>query len=114
MRLKHPERSIRAQVPIKAIAIVAILVLGLVGSLFHHHESASESAACSYCHAGVQTPVMDLAGALVAPSFAVVGFVTLARLSRLPRIVQFSTLIPRAPPTTMHPATFWEACVGLA
>jgi hypothetical protein len=94
-------------------AIVAILVLGLLGGLFHHHESASDSAACSYCHAGVQTPEIDLAGALVAPSFAAVGSVAPVQPFGFPRIVQVSTLIPRAPPRTTHPVMFCEGCVGL-
>jgi hypothetical protein len=71
MRFEHPERSIRGRVPTKALAIVAILVLGLLGGLLHHHESASDSVACPYCHAGVQTPVIHLV--LVALCFAAVG-----------------------------------------
>jgi hypothetical protein len=106
MRLKHSERSTWGQFPTMEFAIVAILVLGLLGGLFHHHESASDSAACSYCHAGVQTPEIDLAAALVAASFAVVGFVTLSQPSCLPRSVRFSTLIPRAPPSQLIPSFF--------
>jgi hypothetical protein len=113
MRHKHSERSIRGQFPLTGLAIVAILVLVLLGGLFHHHESASDSAACSYCHAGVQTPVVDLAGALVTPSFAAVGSVAPAQPSDFPRISHFSTLVPRAPPVPNHPLMFWEGCVGL-
>jgi hypothetical protein len=113
MRLNHPERSIKGRLPIKALVIFAILVLALLGGLFHHHESASDSSACSYCHVGVQTPVIDLADALVAPFFAAVGSVAPTLVSDLPRTVHFSTLIPRAPPITIHPAMLWEGCVGL-
>lgn len=112
MKVKHPARSIRERLPSKALAIVAVLVFALFGCLFHHHESAPESAACSYCQAGVQTPVIDLAGALVATTSAVLGFVTPARPSRLPRVVRFLTLVPRAPPATTHPVAFWEGCAG--
>ena len=86
--------------PTIAVAIVIILILGLLGGLFHHHESESDQIACSYCHAGLQTPVFDLAGALVVTTFAPVGFVTPRRASRIPRLVQSSTLVPRAPPAT--------------
>jgi hypothetical protein len=113
MRPKHSERSVRGQFPIAGLAIVAILVLGLLGGLFHHHESASDSAACSYCHAGVQTPLVGLANALVTPCFAAVGSVAPAQPSGFPRIVHFSTLVPRAPPVPNHPVMFWEGCVGL-
>jgi hypothetical protein len=113
MRLSHLERSIRGQFPTKGIAIVAILVLGLLGGLFHHHESESDSAACSYCHSGVQTPVAHLAAALVAPFITAVESVTRTWTAHLPQIVHFSTLIPRAPPVTTDPAVYREGCAGL-
>jgi hypothetical protein len=40
MNLKHPERSIRGRFPIRGLAIVAILLFGLLGGLFHHHVFA--------------------------------------------------------------------------
>src|SRR5258706_589143 len=100
--------------PIKALAIVAILLLGLLGGLFHHHESASESAACSYCHAGVQTLPIDLSGALITPLFAVVGVVTPARASDPPRIVPSATLVPRAPPSQPIPPSFGKVVMDLS
>jgi hypothetical protein len=113
MRLKNPARSSRNQVPVKALAIVAVLLLGLLGGLLHHHESAKESDACSYCHAGFQTPVIDLARALIATTFAAFGFVVPAWPAYLPQ-VHFSTIPPRSPPATTHPELFWECCAGLA
>ncbi len=107
------ERSIPGEFAINAVFIVAILVLGLLGGLFHHHRSGVDYDACSYCHAGAQTALLDLAGALVATTFAVVECLTPTRPSHLPRAVHFSTLIPRAPPATTHPVMFWEGCVGL-
>jgi hypothetical protein len=109
----HPERSIREKFATNAVLIVAILVLGLLGGLFHHHASGVDYDACSYCHAGVQTAALDLAGALVATTFAVIESVTPTRPSHLPRVVHVSKLVPRAPPVTTHPVMFWEGCVGL-
>jgi hypothetical protein len=114
MRLTQSKPSIRLQLSIKGLAIVAILILALVGGLFHHHKPASHSVACSYCHAGVQTPVIDLAVALVVPLFAVVGIATPARPSHVPRIDRASTLIPRAPPGAAFPDMFQVGGVGLA
>jgi hypothetical protein len=113
-RLMHPERNIREQFPFKALALVAILVLALLGGLLHQHKSASDADACSYCHAGIETPVLDLGAALVATNSAVVGFTTPARPSRPRPVVPFSTLVPRAPPATTYPVIFWEGCAGLA
>ena len=113
MTFEHRGQAFRDRFPIMRLAIVFILVLVLLGGLFHHHESQSDSAACSYCHAGVQTPVIDLAGALAVPFLANVGSVIPTRPSCLPRVVQFSTLVPRAPPVTTHPVVFWEGCDGL-
>jgi hypothetical protein len=115
MRLNHPER--RIGVPLsswKAIALIAVLILALLGGLFHRHASASESAACPICHAGGQTPVADLAGALAAPFLTTVGFVSPARSELVAHIFKFSKLIPRAPPIATHPVMFREGCAGLA
>ena len=103
LRLTYPERSIGEQFRIKALAIVVILVLGLLGGLIHHHESAGDFDACSYCHAGFQRPVIDLSVALAATTFAVVGLVAPSRPACLPRVVHYSTLVPRAPPDTTVP-----------
>jgi hypothetical protein len=66
-------QNFRGRFPVMRLAIVAILVLVLFGGLFHHHKYESDSTACSYCHAGVQTPVIDLGGASAAPFIAAVG-----------------------------------------
>jgi hypothetical protein len=102
MRLNH------RQIAIQGSAIIALVVLALVGGLFHHHESASDSDACSNCHAGVQTPVIDLTAALITPFLAVIGSVTSTQVSFFPRVAYVSTLIPRAPPNTTHAVVFWE------
>jgi len=113
MSLSFPNLSIAEGVPARALVIVAILVLGLLGGLFRHHESASDSAACAFCHAGVQTPVPDLAGTLFATGAAVVGFIPPVLPSRLPGVAHFSTLIPRGPPVATHPVMFREGCMGV-
>jgi len=87
-----------------ACAIVTILVIGLLGGLLHHHESQSDESACCYCHAGLHTPVFNLAGSLAITTFVPAGFVTRTRPPRVPRVVRFSTLAPRAPPVATHPA----------
>ena len=107
-------RNVRHRFSGKALAIVGILVLGLLGGLLHHHDSESDSDACSYCHAGVQTPVIDLAVTLVATTFAVVGFVGPRRPVCLPQVVRRPPFVPRAPPSTTHPAASWEGWVGIA
>jgi len=89
--------------PTIALVIVAVLVLGLLGGLLHHHESESEAAACCYCHCGLQTPIFDLAIALVATSFAPVGFVTPSPPIRVPSVIHFFLVVPRAPPATAIP-----------
>jgi len=96
----------------KAAAIVAILLLGLLVGLLHHHRSSADSDACSYCHAGVQTPGANLASALVATSFAVVGLAAPIQTAHPFEIGYFSTLIPRAPPVTTQPVMFREGCPG--
>ena len=103
MKFNYPERGIRPQFLTIVLAIVAILVLGLIGGLLHHHESESESATCFYCHTGLQTPVFDLASALVVTTLAPVGVVTPARFSRIPCVIHFSRVVPRAPPVTTLP-----------
>jgi hypothetical protein len=103
MRFRDSERSIRERFPAIAFAIVTVLVLGLLGGLLHHHESESDEISCCYCHVGLQTPVSDLASALVVATFAPVGFVTPGWPSRIPRVIHFSTLVPRAPPVTTLP-----------
>jgi hypothetical protein len=89
------------------------LVIALLGGLFHHHESESESAACSYCQAGLQTPVADLAVDLVTPSFAAVGYVSPAFYSDAPSVFPFTNLIPRAPPASSQRTFLWESIAGL-
>ena len=108
----HPELRIRKEVGLKAAGIVAILILGLVSGMVHHHACASDYKACSYCHAGVQTAVLDLSGALVAATFAVVELVAPSRPSFLPGVVHFSRLVPRAPPVTTHRDMSSGGCVG--
>ena len=113
MRIENPARSIRNRVPVKMLAIVAVLLLGLLGGLLHHHESAKESDGCSYCHAGFQTPVINLARALIASTFPAVVFAVPARSAYLPQ-VHFSMIPPRSPPATTHPELFGECCAGHA
>jgi hypothetical protein len=109
-----PERKSAAHTSLRAIAIVAILVVALFGGLFHHHNSESESAACPYCHAGLEKPIADLAVVLAVPLFSEVGYVNPTQCSQTPPVLRFSTLIPRAPPASTHPALSWESCAGLA
>ena len=106
VRLRHAERCIRKQFRITGTALAAILLLALIGGLFHHHESESDCATCSYCHASVQPAVIDLVNTLFAPSLQFMGVVFRTRAACLPRTVQFSTLVPRAPPVTTQPSCF--------
>ena len=113
MSLDHEDQDILGPFPARKTALVAILVLVLLGGLFHHHEMASDSDGCSYCHAGIQTPVIDLTGALVTPAFTVVGAVAEQLPFHHARILHFSLLVPRAPPLSTLCTVFGEGCVGL-
>ena len=105
-----PERNVRTWFSANAITLVAILILGLLGGLFQYHQCASAEAICPYCHAVVQAPVSDLATVLSTPSFAKVGSSRVPHPTRCTAVFAFSSLIPRARTTSLHPATSWEAC----
>jgi hypothetical protein len=113
MSLDHAYRDILRPFPAWKIALVAVLGLALLGGLFHHHELASDSDGCSYCHAGIQTPVIDLTDALVTPAFTVVGAVAEQLPFHHVRNLHFSLLVPRAPPLSTLCTVFGEGCVGL-
>jgi len=83
----------------RAIAVIAVTIVVLLGGLVHHHANESDESACSYCHAGVQAPVPDLARTLSAPCFAQVADVVPDPISRSVSAQSFSSLIPRAPPS---------------
>jgi hypothetical protein len=96
------------------MAIIAVLLIALFGDLIHHHDSETESVACSYCHTGAERPIPDLSAVLLEPLFAEVGYVTSALRLRTAAILRFSTLISRDPPASTHPALIWESPAGLA
>ena len=104
----------RIYVRFRAVAFIAVLIGLLLGGLFHHHEDASQEAACPYCHTGVQAPVPDLARILPTPFFTVVAVVSSNSVSQWTPVLSFSTLIPRAPPAATLPVVFWESCGSLA
>ena len=114
MRVTHPDRSGGNGVPIRALVAVAVLGLVLFGALLHRHASDADAATCSYCQAGVETPVPELSGVLTTTSFVVVWCVTQTPPCRLPRVVHFAALVPRAPPATTLPVILSEGCVVLA
>ena len=97
MKVRNIGRSTKRGLPAIAFAVVAILILVLLGGLFHHHEPEVEAAACCYCHAGVQSPVFDLA--IVWIALAPVGLASPALPGRVSGVDRFSKLAPRAPPT---------------
>ena len=112
MKLTHPDRSRGDGIQIRALVAVAVIALLLFGALFHHHTSEADAFACSFCQAGLETPVPDLAGVLATTSFVVVWCVTQTRPCCPPRVVHFATLVPRAPPLTTLPVIFWEGRIG--
>jgi hypothetical protein len=95
-----------------AVAIAAILLFGLVGALFPHHETAADADECSYCHAGILTPIADLARLLAAPFRAAIAYLDPTPPAPPASLSPRSTLIPRAPPASTHPALFWEGCAA--
>ena len=107
--LMNPRFSSRMpgpRVPLAAMAVVAILIIGLLGGFLHHHQNAAEAAACSYCHAGVQALVSDLARTLPTPFFTIVGTAPIEPVSRWAPVLLPSNTTPRAPPIPTHPAAF--------
>jgi len=114
MTRRRSDRHRTEFVSTRIAVIVAVAVLGLLTGLFHYHRTGSAFDACAYCHAGVQTPVWDLASALVAPLVAAVRFVGPPSSARLAPAVRFSSLISRAPPVSTYSALSRERCAGLA
>jgi hypothetical protein len=80
------------------VALVVVLIIGLLGGLFHHHESDSARAACPLCSASVQTPVENLIGALLIRPVITVGMVSLDSPQSVDLLGSFDSTIPRAPP----------------
>ena len=112
MTLGYWERKGGVWLSAMRAALAAVLVAGLSGALFHHHESDSDCAVCSLCHVGVQAPVIGLADALTGPLFAAIGFVNRVYSCHFARAVQYSTISPRAPPEPPNRASFREECAG--
>src|SRR5260370_35775994 len=79
------------------LTIVAVVILGLFGGLFHIHSSDSEAAACCYCHAGLETPGGDLACSSTGPLFTVLRFPRPASSAQPAPLFQFYNRIPSAP-----------------
>jgi hypothetical protein len=53
--------------PLTTLAVVAVLMIGLIGGLFYHHETARKMVACAYlacayCHAGSLLPASNAGG----------------------------------------------------
>src|ERR1700757_1697526 len=105
MNPRSSSRVVGPRLRLAAMAVFAILIIGLLGGLFHHHQNAAEAAACSYCHAGVQTPVSDLARALPTPFLTIVGTAPIEPVSRWAPVLLPSNTAPPAPPSPTHPAS---------
>jgi hypothetical protein len=96
------------------VTLVTLVILGLTAGLFHLHGSESACSVCVLCHAGVQAAVTDLASSLASPFLKTVGYVTAVPADFVHWIRHFSTLVPRAPPISTHPAMLREGCAGPA
>jgi len=82
-----------------AFTIAVVLLFGLVSGLFHHHRSASESGACTFCHTIVNAQVgKQVAIALSNPPLLAMGTVELSGDPEPAVTFSLATLIPRAPP----------------
>jgi hypothetical protein len=99
MTLKRWNSKFAMRCSAQLIAVAAIVILGLLGGLLHQHESALD-ASCSYCQAGLQTPVKDLVCTLTVPFLEVLGPVDAERPSIFVPAGPISTRTPRAPPVT--------------
>ena len=84
------------------LALAALVVLGLIGGLLHHHASDSDCGVCALCHAGVQTPAGNLAATLAAPRLASVEQVAPVRPDPVRSNLISQTLVPRAPPALLN------------
>jgi hypothetical protein len=93
-------------VHVRTVAVIIMLILGLLGEGFHHHESAAQCAACPLCAGAVQALVANLAALVTIPVF------TTARTNLLPTFhfvadsYEPDARIPRAPPLPNSPFSF--------
>jgi hypothetical protein len=99
---------------LKGFALIVILILGLLGGLFHHHESDSDCAACALCHASGHVAVTSLAGTIGTPFVPMIEFVNPGSPEPVAQVLPCTKFAPRAPPLATHLAAFREGCAGLA
>jgi len=85
-------------VHVRTLSVIVVIILGLLGEGFHHHESAAGCAACPLCSGAVQASGPNLATLVTIPIF------TTARTNFLPTVhfvadsYEPGARIPRAPP----------------
>lgn len=106
--LGTPNTKLRMRVNVARLFLLALLILALLGGVFHHHQSGSDCAACMLCQGAVQTPDAELAGHLGVPLFKPVGFLSPAAGQFIAGLAQFAPLVPRAPPSPIPLAMFRE------
>ena len=98
----------------KLAGLVAIVILGLLGGLLHHHASEVDCAVCALCHSGVQTPVADLAAILATPFLGSCGIANHYRSRAVPSTFSLTVATPRAPPLPNHHVMLREGCLSRA
>lgn len=75
-----------------------LIILALLGGVFHHHESGSDCAVCLVCQGVLASPAVNLAAVLAAAPLKPVGFLAPVLSRFVARLDQFAPLAPRAPP----------------
>jgi hypothetical protein len=89
-------------------------MIGLIGGLFHHHESARKMAACAYCHAGSQLSAPDLARTLASPIFGILGAAPVPPVSRFTPVLPASTKVLDRLQIATPPMALWDGSAFVA
>jgi hypothetical protein len=81
--------------------VVLCLLIGISGSLFHHHISERDSDCCPFCAAAIERPAAHLALTLTAPLLHVIEHSIQLAAPQIEGFPTHSPLIPRGPPSTL-------------
>jgi hypothetical protein len=93
-------------VHVRTVAVILMLILGLLGEGFHHHESDVQCAACPLCAGAVQASVANLAALVIIPVFTTAPTNLLPTFHFVADSYEPDARTPRAPPLHNSPFSF--------